>query len=341
MTSLTDDAYVGTLHYKVLDPPVSVATDDLQTTCDEGNTTTTEIVCAGLTATDTDIVANTGNITADGDITATNGDIKAQNGNIEAVVGNITLDSGDITATVGQITAGGNMTCNNLIALAGLVSAQTGVVANTGDITATTGDITAGNNITLGGDFKQNGTGDFETASGSNQLNGRVDFQAGFDVPLTNGVGTQISQNYIKNNMTFEGQVKFLGQINGTISIPEFCPVFPDPSYKTYTLIDNTPPNNQYALSLLATGDAGSCMFDLHTSHGNLRQNYSFIVESFCADDKGITPVPYVQNYAIYPPNNGTSNTDCCIQINYTDYAPALTQVIRIDVRIFYNPSPP
>lgn len=82
-------------------------------------------------------------------------------------------------------------------------------------------------------------------------------------------------------------------------------------------------------------------MFDLHTSHGNLRQNYSFIVESFCADDKGITPVPYVQNYAIYPPNNGTSNTDCCIQINYTDYAPALTQVIRIDVRIFYNPSPP
>ena len=144
--------------------------------------------------------------------------------------------------------------------------------------------------------------------------------------------------------MTFEGQVKFLGQIQGNVAVPEYCPVYvtggANPSYKTYTLVDNTPTQNEYALTLLATGSAGSLMFDLHTSHAHLRQNYSFIVESFCADDKGITPVPYVENYAIYPPNNGSSNTDCSIQINYIDYATSLTQVIRVDVRIFYNPAP-
>lgn len=49
MTSLSDDAYVGTLHYKFLDPPVGGGGGgDLQTTCDLGNTTTTDINCAKL-----------------------------------------------------------------------------------------------------------------------------------------------------------------------------------------------------------------------------------------------------------------------------------------------------
>jgi hypothetical protein len=43
MTSLTDDAYVGTLHYKVLDPPVAGANQNLNETCLNGSTTTTDI----------------------------------------------------------------------------------------------------------------------------------------------------------------------------------------------------------------------------------------------------------------------------------------------------------
>jgi len=44
MTSLTDDAYVGTLHYKVLDPPVGGSpTPPLQDVCAIGNTTDTDV----------------------------------------------------------------------------------------------------------------------------------------------------------------------------------------------------------------------------------------------------------------------------------------------------------
>ena len=50
MTSLSDDAYVGTLHYKFLDPPVLVGVDNLQDTCTIGNTTTTSIVMTGASA---------------------------------------------------------------------------------------------------------------------------------------------------------------------------------------------------------------------------------------------------------------------------------------------------
>lgn len=50
MTSLTDDAYVGTLHYKVLDPPVLNGVDNLQDTCDIGNDTDTSIVMSGASA---------------------------------------------------------------------------------------------------------------------------------------------------------------------------------------------------------------------------------------------------------------------------------------------------
>jgi hypothetical protein len=48
MTSLGANAYVGTLHYKILEPPVMIGVDNLQQTCDIGNTTTTDIICAKL-----------------------------------------------------------------------------------------------------------------------------------------------------------------------------------------------------------------------------------------------------------------------------------------------------
>ena len=365
MTSLTDDAYVGTLHYKLLDPPVSTASHDLQATCDVGNITTTPIVCDALQATTGDITADLGNLnltagdaTIFGNIDCVNGLIRTQTGaivadigNIAATVGNIIAGNnlqavaGDIEATAGAVIANGNITsqtgaisatAGNIVALLGNIVATAGdVFASAGNIEATAGNLTAGGNLT------QTGTGTFTSGSGANRLNGRINSQAGIDIPLANDAGAQIVQNSIKNNTTFEAQVKFLGQINGTIASPEFCPVFPNAQYKTYTL-DTTLPKQEYALSLLATGSAGSLMFDLHTAHGNLRQNYSFEVSSFCADEKPpIVLAPYVLNFAVYPPNNGTSNTDCSIQINYTDYDASQTQVMRVDVRIFYNPSPP
>ena len=50
MTSLGETAYVGELHYKSLVPPVMVGVDNLQDTCDIGNTTTTDINMSGASA---------------------------------------------------------------------------------------------------------------------------------------------------------------------------------------------------------------------------------------------------------------------------------------------------
>tara|TARA_R100000935_G_scaffold15780_1_gene31579 strand:+ start:5108 stop:6040 length:933 start_codon:yes stop_codon:yes gene_type:complete len=47
MTSLGDNAFVGTLNYKQLVPPIVVGVDSLQATCDIGNTTTTDIKLQG------------------------------------------------------------------------------------------------------------------------------------------------------------------------------------------------------------------------------------------------------------------------------------------------------
>ena len=248
----------------------------------------------------------------------------------------IVVSAGDVEVTAGDVTAGGDFRAPG--------STSDIIVGQDADIgrNLITGQSGSGGSILMNGNgsFLQTGTNTFQTASGANKLLGRINSQAGIDIPLTNDGGTQIPQNSIKNNTTFEAQVKFLGQINGTISSPESCPVFPNAQYKTYTL-DTTLPKQEYALSLLATGSAGSLMFDLHTAHGNFRQNYSMEVNSFCADEKGILPAPYVVNWAVYPPNDGTSNTDACIQINYTDYDASATQVMRVDIRIFYNPSPP
>lgn len=50
MTSLGETAYVGELHYNSLVPPVMVGVDNLQDTCDIGNTTTTDIFMSGASA---------------------------------------------------------------------------------------------------------------------------------------------------------------------------------------------------------------------------------------------------------------------------------------------------
>ena len=50
MSSLGENAYVGILNYKELRPPVAAGVNNLQDTCDIGNTTTTDIVCAKLAA---------------------------------------------------------------------------------------------------------------------------------------------------------------------------------------------------------------------------------------------------------------------------------------------------
>jgi hypothetical protein len=47
---LGDSASVGTLFYQFLDPPIMIGVDNLQQTCDIGNTTTTDIVCAKVAA---------------------------------------------------------------------------------------------------------------------------------------------------------------------------------------------------------------------------------------------------------------------------------------------------
>jgi hypothetical protein len=48
--ALGDSASVGTLFYQFLDPPIMIGVDNLQQTCDIGNTTTTDIVCAKVAA---------------------------------------------------------------------------------------------------------------------------------------------------------------------------------------------------------------------------------------------------------------------------------------------------
>jgi len=48
--ALGDSASVGTLFYQFLDPPIMIGVDNLQQTCDIGNTTTTDIICAKVAA---------------------------------------------------------------------------------------------------------------------------------------------------------------------------------------------------------------------------------------------------------------------------------------------------
>ncbi len=48
--ALGDSASVGTLFYEFLDPPIMIGVDNLQQTCDIGNTTTTDIQMTGASA---------------------------------------------------------------------------------------------------------------------------------------------------------------------------------------------------------------------------------------------------------------------------------------------------
>jgi len=50
MTSLGQNCFVGTLNYDELVPPIAIGVDNLQQTCDIGNTTTTPIIMSGASA---------------------------------------------------------------------------------------------------------------------------------------------------------------------------------------------------------------------------------------------------------------------------------------------------
>ena len=50
MTSLGKDCYVGRLNYETLNPPILIGVDNLQQTCDIGNTTDTDINLTGASA---------------------------------------------------------------------------------------------------------------------------------------------------------------------------------------------------------------------------------------------------------------------------------------------------
>jgi hypothetical protein len=122
--------------------PAPPFTEDLQATCNIGNTTTTDI---DLLGTGTLNVSGTGNIVvATGDITATAGDIDCL--------------SGDITATTGDVKAGADVTAGAAMSAVTTVTAGTGVIATTGDITAATGKIeTTVGDINSGGNIDANG----------------------------------------------------------------------------------------------------------------------------------------------------------------------------------------
>ena len=87
MTSLGDNAYVGVLNYKQLQPPITIGVDNLQQTCDSGNTTTTPIICDSLSATTGDITTSAGSITANTNLTASTGAVNTNT--IQPVSGTI------------------------------------------------------------------------------------------------------------------------------------------------------------------------------------------------------------------------------------------------------------
>ena len=307
------------------------------------------VVCVGSG----DIQLNTGSFLT------TNGNVSVDNGNVIVPLGNITATAGKCQGNqiVGTATALSPLTDMSIQGVGCYLTGDCVLDTTTGgDFRAanTTSDIVVGQDVDCGrnlitgqnsggsilmksnGSFIQQGTNTFTTASGANTLGGRADLKGGLFIGLDDGTGTIINENNIENNMKFQGQVKFGGLRQGTIALPKSCPIFPNVGYQTFSL-STTLPLNQYALSLLATGDNGGLMFDLHTPFPNFRQNYSMEVNSFCADNAGIIPAPYVLNWAVYPPNNGTNNTDCSFQINYTDYDASQTQIMRIDVRVYEN----
>ena len=129
--------------------PAPPFTEDLQATCDIGNTTTTPINCESLNVTGgagsaysivtfDGIKVNSGGITLDeDDLVVNDGTITVANGDIDVTVGSITVAAGDIVATAGSVIAGTTVT------------AGTGITATAGDITATAGGIIANGNSLL------------------------------------------------------------------------------------------------------------------------------------------------------------------------------------------------
>ncbi len=74
MTSLGEDSYCGTLHYKTLDPPV-IGSQNLQQTTDEGNSTTNDIFMNG------------------GKLQLTTGNVDCGSGNLQTESGAVITDT--------------------------------------------------------------------------------------------------------------------------------------------------------------------------------------------------------------------------------------------------------
>lgn len=205
MTSLSDDAYVGTLHYKLLDPPIVGGGEDLQATCDNGNSTTTDV---NLTA--GNLTVAVGAITAGGDITTLGGDI-ISTGSVEAD-SDIVSDNGNITATVGNITAP-----------AGFLSVRNDITTTTGDFLAPAGRVIAsqfirsdtGNILTAVGDIYAAGGGKIYTIGGGNmECSGKIISNRA--PPLTEAITTltdiKIGQNATGLSASFSGKVEILDE---------------------------------------------------------------------------------------------------------------------------------
>ena len=205
MTSLSDDAYVGTLHYKLLDPPISGGGEDLQQTCDNGNSTTTDV---NLTA--GNLTVAVGAISAGGDITTLGGDI-ISTGSVEAD-SDIVSDNGNITATVGNITAP-----------AGFLSVRNDITTSTGDFLAPAGRVIAsqfirsdtGNILTAVGDIYAAGGGKIYTIGGGNmECSGKIISNRA--PPLTEALTTltdiKIGQNATGLSASFSGKVEILDE---------------------------------------------------------------------------------------------------------------------------------
>tara|TARA_R110001632_G_scaffold3460_4_gene15484 strand:+ start:389 stop:1459 length:1071 start_codon:yes stop_codon:yes gene_type:complete len=221
MTSLSDDAYVGTLHYKFLDPPVSaVGGEDLQDTCDNGFVTTTAIICGnlntsgvgGITASQGEIVASIGNVLAGGKIEGSavnattalgftntgsggltntgsggvdcqgSGDIQNNTGFIKTLQGNIECDNGDIIAGLGKIVSNRTLT----EAITTLTDIKIG--QNTlGDSASFSGKVNIFDQCKVVGAIVQTGAANDITTEGDiNLLAGNITATAG-DLNLTAG----------------------------------------------------------------------------------------------------------------------------------------------------------
>lgn len=106
MSSLGDTAYVGSLHYESLVPPVSGTNQDLQQVTTIGSTTSDILNCGGVSTGAGDVVATSGDfiISGTGTITTTgSGDMTCALGRLRSDVGGVFTDKISPSVTSGGL----------------------------------------------------------------------------------------------------------------------------------------------------------------------------------------------------------------------------------------------